>query len=164
MIEAMLAMRADLEMLKSAFGNSLRVGPVAVVDAKKGFRISLASDEGGMFLSPWYPHPESGGATRTWMPLSEGQIVGIINPSGDPRQGILLRAGFSGVNPPPSADLDANVFSFAGVTMTAKAGLLTIDGNVQINGQSIRHNLKEIGDSHRHADVTPGSAETGLPT
>lgn len=137
MISQFLTLKADVEALKSAFGAALRVGPVEQVDAAKGFRISWGKDAGGNpFLSPWYPHPESGGATSTWAPLSKGQVVGIINPDGDPRQGILLRGGFSDQNPPPSASLEENVFRFGGVTITVtESGAITIDaaGPVTVN-------------------------------
>lgn len=129
MIREFVALKSDIEALKSAFGNSMRVGPVKVVDPEKGFRISFGAGTGGNeYLSPWYPHPESGGKTSTWMPLSEGQIVGIINPTGDPRQGVLLRGGFSDQNPPPSQSLSENVFVFGGVKITiAEDGSVIID-------------------------------------
>ncbi len=121
MFRDLLAMKIDIEMLKTAFGKSLKVGPIEQIDAKKGYRIKLGEDENGEpFLSPWYPHPESGGATSTWAPLSKGQIVGMINPTGDARQGILLRGGFSDINRPPSADLLASVLKAFGVTVTVR--------------------------------------------
>lgn len=129
MIGEIIAQRADIERLKSTLGGMVKVGPVAIVDPKKGFRIKLGeSGEGQPYLSPWYPHPESGGATKTWAPLSEGQIVGMINPGGDPRQGVLLRGGFSDDNPQPSESLDENKFLFGGVEITIAA-----DGSVVIN-------------------------------
>ena len=106
----LVGMKIDIEMLKTAFGKSLKVGPVAAIDAEKGYRIKFGEDENGQpFLSPWYPHPESGGASSTWMPLSLGQIVGMMNPNGDPRQGLLIRGGFSDANQSPSNDLLASV-------------------------------------------------------
>lgn len=122
-------MKADIEALKTVMGTALRVGAVAVVDPVKGFRVKWGEGaDGKPFLSPFYPHPESGGATSTWAPLSEGQIVGVLNPGGDPRQGILLRGGFSGKNPPPSQSLDENKLTFGGVSVTiTKDGAVVID-------------------------------------
>ena len=141
MISEIIAQRADIEQLKSLFGRSLKVGPVEVVDAEKGFRIKLGQNEGGEpYLSPFYPHPESGGATSTWMPLSKGQIVGVINPGGDPRRGVLLRGGFSDENPPPSQSLDENMFSFGGVTVSVNK-----DGDVRIDAaQTVTVNAPKI--------------------
>jgi hypothetical protein len=142
MIREFVSLRADVEQLKSMFGRGIKVGPVAVVDPERGFRIKLGEGEGGEpYLSPWYPHPESGGATKTWAPLSKGQIVGMINPGGDPRQGILLRGGFSDANPPPSQSLGENVFAFGGVTITvAEGGAVTIDapGTVVVNSPDVQ--------------------------
>lgn len=170
MISEIVAQRADIEHLKSLFGRSLRVGAVEVVDAEKGFRIKLGEGAGGEpFLSPWYPHPESGGATRTWAPLSKGQIVGIINPGGDPRQGVLLRGGFSDDNPPPSQSLDENVLEFGGVTLTISAnGALTIDApgkvvvnspNIELGGEGGRQ-VARVGDL---VDVGSGSSSGKWP-
>lgn len=164
MIEAIIDMQVDIEMLKTAFGNSLRVGPIEEIDAKKGFRLKYGDSPNGPWLSPWHPHPESGGATGTWFPLSKGQVVGVINPAGDPRQGVLLRGGFSGVNPPISENLGENKYTFGGVTITIAAGKITIEGDVQINGSSLRHNEKNVGDSHIHGGVIPGAADTDVPS
>lgn len=132
MISELVSMRTDIEQLKSSLGRSLKVGPVEVVDAVKGFRIKLGEDsEGKPFLSPWYPHPESGGATKTWAPLSKGQIVGMLNPGGDPKQGILVRGGFGGENTAPSTSLDENLFEFGGVKIA-----LSADGVVMISAPS----------------------------
>lgn len=182
MFDILVGMKTDIEMLKTAFGNSLKVGPVAVVDAAKGYRLKLGSDpDGADYLSPWYPHPESGGQSSSWMPLSVGQIVGVINPGGDPRQGVLFRAGFSAENAAPSTDLAANVLKAFGVTMTVKDGALTIEGNVVIKGDvditgdqtvtgdvdfkdgHVEHNSKNIGDTHVHGGVEPGGSTTSTP-
>lgn len=164
MIEALIDMRVDIEMLKTAFGNSLRVGPIEEIDAKKGFRLRYGdAPDGTPFLGPWHPHPESGGATGTWFPLSKGQVVGVINPAGDPRQGVLIRGGFSGINPPISDNLGENKYTFGGVTITVADGKVTIEGNVHVVGDSLRHNDKNVGDDHTHRDVVSGPADTGPP-
>jgi len=132
----LIDVKIDLEQLKTAFGNSLRVGPIKHIDPKKGYRIDEGTgSDGRPKLSPWYPHPESGGTTKTWFPLSEGQIVGVLNPHGNPRQGVLLRGGFSDQNPPPSQSLGQNRFVFAGVTITVENGVVTVDGNIRVNGR-----------------------------
>lgn len=170
MIDALVGMKADIEMLKTAFGNALRVGPVEVVDATRGYRLKLGEGpDGTPFLSPWYPHPESGGQTSSWAPLSTGQIVGVLNPSGDMRQGVIFRAGFSDANAAPSADLLANVLKAFGLTVTMRDGKLSIDGDVEITGNvdfrggHVRHNDTPIDDTHRHGEVRSGNDDTGIP-
>lgn len=171
MLRDVIGMKIDIEMLKNAFGKSLKVGPVAAIDAEKGYRIKFGEDESGQpFLSPWYPHPESGGNSSTWMPLSLGQIVGMINPNGDPRQGLLIRGGFSDRNQPPSTDLFANIFKAFGVAITIKDGVVTIDGDLIVNGNAdfknghVKHNDANIGDTHIHGGVEPGRANTDVPS
>lgn len=171
MYRDLVGMKIDIEMLKTAFGKSLKVGPVADIDEKRGYRIKFGEDENGQpFLSPWYPHPESGGSSSTWMPLSKGQIVGMINPNGDPRQGLLFRGGFSDENAPPSNDLLANVFRAFGVSVTVKDGKVTIKGDLVVEGKAdfkgehVKHNDVSIGDNHVHSGVAPGDSETDPPS
>lgn len=133
MFGALVELKADVEHLKSAFGNALRVGPVEVVDAQKGYRLKLGEDaDGNPFLSPWYPHPETG---KTSVPLKPGQIVGVVNPTGDMRQGLLFRGGYSGEHSSPNDNMDANVFEDAGVRIEIVNGIVAISGNVVINGR-----------------------------
>ncbi len=124
MISDFVAMRLDIEMMKTAFGNSLKVGPVEVIDAEKGYRLRLGGTDEDPFLSPFYPHPETG---KTSVPLKKGQIVGVVNPSGDPRQGFIFRGGYSDENPSPNSDPLANVFQDAGVKISIKDGELVIE-------------------------------------
>lgn len=132
-------MKADLEHLKSAFGQSIRVGPVAEIDAAKGYRLKLGEgEEGAPFLSPWLPHPETG---KTSVPLKLGQIVGVVAASGNLRQGLVFRGGYGGGNDSPNADMAANVFEDAGVRITIAGGALRIEAGgstVEISGEGIR--------------------------
>ena len=159
----LLAMSADLAMLKTAFGNSLKVGPIEEVDAVKGYRIKLGEANGTPFLSPWQPHPESG---KTSVPLKKGDIVGIVSPSGDMRQGVMFRAGYSGPRPSPNDDVNANVFEDAGVRVTVADGALAIivggvtfrfsgDGFFQTGGRQ-EHDGKNVGSDHGHVSAPPG--------
>jgi hypothetical protein len=159
----LLAMSADLAMLKSAFGNSIKVGPIEDVDAVKGYRIKLGETKGKPFLSPWQPHPESG---KSSVPLRKGDIVGIVSPSGDMRQGVMFRAGYSGPRPSPNDDMNANVFEDAGVRVTVADGALSIliagvtfrfsgDGFVQTGGRQ-EHDGKNVGSDHGHVSAPPG--------
>ena len=169
MIDIVVAMKTDLEMLKTAFGNALKVGPVEVIDAKKGYRLKLGDGPNGPFLSPWYPHPESGGQSLSWMPLSKGQIVGVIQPNGDHPQGVMFRAGFNGEHQPPSEDLAQNMLKALGVTLSIKDGTLTLEGNLVVRGNAdfsdghVKHEGKHIDNTHVHRDVMPGGGLSGVP-
>ena len=171
MISDFIAMRLDVEMLKTAFGNALKVGPVEVVDAKKGYRLRLGGTNDAPFLSPWYPHPETG---KTSIPLRKGQIVGVVNPSGDPRQGLMFRGGYSDANPSPNDDMEANVFEDAGVRISVANGALVVeaggvtfrfsgDGFEQTGGKQT-HDGRNVGSTHVHGGVVTGSSKTSEPS
>lgn len=169
LIDEVLRLRSDMEAVKSALGEALIVGTVDQVDPERGYRINLGEGTEGPMLSPWLPHPESGGQTASWVPLSEGQIVGLFSPSGDLRQGLLLRGGFGGENQPPSQDLQENVIEAFGVRITMRDGKLTIEGDLIVEGDvdfrdgHVRHNETDIGDTHRHDESMPGNGLTGEP-
>ncbi|WP_394689049.1 baseplate assembly protein [Hoeflea sp.] len=159
----LLSMSADIAMLRSAFGNSLKVGPIEEVDAVKGYRIKLGEANGKPFLSPWQPHPESG---KSSVPLRKGDIVGVVSPSGDMRQGVMFRAGYSGPRPSPNDDMNANVFEDAGVRVTLADGALVLAvggvtfrfsgaGFVQDGGRQ-EHNGKNVGSDHGHVSAPLG--------
>jgi phage baseplate assembly protein gpV len=182
MIEFLTGQRIDIEMLKTRFGQMIRIGPIEEINSAKGYRIKLGDGDDGPFLSPWLPHPESGGQTSSWIPLSKGQVVGVLSPNGDIRQGVLLRGGFTDSNPAPSSDLMANVLKGLGATVTLKDGTLTVDcglvkfiadveieGNLLVKGKvdfaagHVKHNGTNIGDFHVHSGVIPGGADTEGP-
>lgn len=122
MDDPFLKLLSMIEKLNTKSSNTLIVGPVEEIDAVKGFRIKLGETDEGPYLSPWYPHPESGGKSRTWMPLTKGQIVSVSNPNGDSRQGTVQRAGFTDEFPPPSDKLDENRFEFGALSVSATGG------------------------------------------
>ncbi|BAP94468.1 baseplate assembly protein [Aurantimonas phage AmM-1] len=138
MISDLLALRSDLEQMKTLFGHMMRVGPVEVIDAVKGYRLKLGDGEDGPFLSPWYPHPETG---KTSVPLKKGQVVAVLNPSGDPRQGVPIRGGYSDGHPSPNQNMEANVFQDAGVRLEVVDGKLTLNADADVDfviGANIR--------------------------
>lgn len=54
----------------------------------------------------------------------------------------------------------------AGNPITVKAGACTFtfsDAGLEITGGTIKHNGKDIGDTHTHTGVEPGPANTGPP-
>ena len=171
--------------------NMLRVGTVEQVDGKKGYQVKFAEEDGKAVPSPWFPHPEQGGAYKTWRPLSKGQIVFAICPDGDPRQGFIMpQGGFSDENKQPSEKTDENVETFGDWKMTltkdghvmswgennsitfGKDGVVekigdhvrrtTKDGTKFENGK-VQHDDRNIGKDHKHGQVQPGAGKTGDP-
>lgn len=157
--DGLVSMSADIAMLRSAFGNALKVGPIEEVDAAKGYRIKLGETNGKPFLSPWLPHPESG---KSSVPLRKGDIVGVISPSGDMRQAVMFRAGYSGPRPSPNDDMNANVFEDAGVRISVVDGVVKIVGNLLVEGNAdfnvghLKAHGKDVGHDHGHVSAPPG--------
>lgn len=172
MIEDIIALRSELEALKNTVARLIQVGTVAVMDAEKGYRIKLGEDADGQpFLSPFYPHPETG---KTSVPLKKNQIAVALNPGGDPRQGMLVRGGYSDEHKSPNDDLEANVFEDAGVRVSIKDGaliikagavILTVSGDgLIITGGKVTHDGKNIGSTHIHGGVRQGGNDTKEPS
>ncbi|MBB3937932.1 phage baseplate assembly protein V [Aureimonas phyllosphaerae] len=166
-----VALKTELERMRSAMANMVRVGPVHAVDAKRGYRLKLGQDaEGQPFLSPWLPHPETG---KTSVPLKVGQIVGVVSANGDLRQGAMFRGGYSEANASPNDDMAANVFEDAGVRVEIGGGELRLiiggvtwtfsgAGEAQAGGQKTHDDLN-VGSTHRHTGVVVGGALTEGP-
>lgn len=57
------------------------------------------------------------------------------------------------------------VLKLNATTVEINAPTVTINGaNTTINGSSLKHNLKNIGDDHRHSGVQAGGNSTGVPS
>ena len=113
--------------LKRQLAGMVKVGTVAETDAKKGYRLDFGKDDNGQpKLSPWLPHPESGGKAKSWFPMSKGQVVAMMTPPGDNRQGILLRGGFTDQYKQPSQNMQENVFEYGNVRIEVKDGRVRI--------------------------------------
>ncbi len=168
--DVLVGIVTDLQMLKTAFGKAMKMGPVEQINPVKGYRLRLGEGPNGPFLSPWYPHPETG---KSSVPLKKGQVVGVVNPTGDPRQGFLIRGGYSDAYPSPNDDMDANVFEDAGVRLSIAGGTLRVAvgdvtfeisaAGVTISGGEVRHDGKNIGSTHVHGGILPGGADTDGP-
>lgn len=165
----------EISDLKHRVANMLIVGPVTDCDPVKGYRIQIGlTRDGEPVKSWWLPHPDSGGENSDWRPLSIGQLVIGLNPSGDPEQGHLVRAGFGGGNKAPSDDLGEVVLhEGGGVRIAVKGSALTVTvggvtwslsgaGQRQIGG-SVEHDGVDIGRDHRHGDTEPGGGVSGKP-
>lgn len=168
--DVLVGIVTDLQMLKTAFGKAMKMGPVEEIDPARGYRLKLGEGPNGPFLSPWYPHPETG---KSSIPLKKGQVVGVVNPTGDPRQGFLIRGGYSEDNPSPNDDMDANVFEDAGVRVSVAGGALQISAGgvtvvisgdgMTITGGTVRHDDRNIGSTHTHGGILPGGSNTAGP-
>ena len=175
-IRELVELAARIAELERRFSGMMRHGTVAEVDANtQRIRLDLGPAHGtsGRFLSPWIPYAQFSGALRVHTPPSVGQQFTAMSPNGDFQQSVAVPLTHSNANPSPSTATDQNVLRFGDVTLTLSQDYLEIaiggvrfkvDGaNVEITGGQVRHNGRNIGDSHIHNGVLSGPSVTGAP-
>jgi phage baseplate assembly protein gpV len=162
--------------LERRFSGLMRHGTVEEIDpAQQIMRLNFGEGEDSQpFLSPWVPYAQIAGALKVHTPPSKGQQFTLLSPTGDWQQAVALPLTWSNQNQSPSDKGDENVLTFGNVRITVKDNLtevkvgdvtmkVTGDG-VSIKGGRVEHDARNIGSSHRHEDVEPGAALTGVPT
>lgn len=79
--------------------NLVRKGTVLAVDHKKAL-CRVATGELETNWLPWLTL--AAGKTLTWAPPDEGEQIILLNPGGDPAEGVVLRGLYADDNAPPS--------------------------------------------------------------
>lgn len=139
----------------------IQIGTVEEADhAAPRYRVRI-----GRLLTGWLPQAVArAGADSAWWPLSEGEQVVVVAPSGDLAQGVIVATLYQSAHPAPSDDgdehrivyddgtvvshtpgnLKASVKGDVSVTATGSITLeadgdieITAGGNVTINGSRI---------------------------
>lgn len=161
--------------------------------AKARVRLRIGEGDDGPLLSPWVPYGQIAGALKLHSPPSVGQQMTLCSPSGDVRQAVAMPMTWSNQNSSPSTAGDQHVLTFGGFTITLKGDELhvsgpkvvlecggtsltldcatallksddvTFDGRTLVKGESLKHNAKNVGDSHKHKGVIPGGGITQEP-
>lgn len=178
-------LEAQIERLKRQIGNVVREGRVTEVDFERG----LAEVQMDGLASRMIPFVQrAGSGVKDWDPPSAGERVVVLSPTGDPAKGLVMPGGWSDDNPAPDnrggnrtivVENDATIR--AGGTITLEAGeevrilvgetLIRLhEGGIEIAGEQIpitgarvEHNGLDIGATHKHRDVMPGTQPTGIP-
>lgn len=115
-------------------------------------------------------------------PPEDGGLVVLLAVGGDEGDLVALPAGnpskrMGGLNPGDSGlyteagdkvilrrDGTIEIAAGASVHVAVGAVRLTVSpAGLDIEGGYVRHNGKDIGDTHKHGGVTPGAAETDVP-
>ena len=175
-IRELVELAARIAELERRFSGMMRHGTVTEVDTNtQRIRLDFGPAHGtsGRFLSPWIPYAQFSGALRVHTPPSVGQQFTAMSPNGDFQQAVAVPLTHSSANPSPSTAANQNVVRFGDVTLTLAEDSLEVavggvrfkvDGaNVEITGGQVRHNGKNIGDSHIHSGVLSGPSVTGAP-
>lgn len=150
--------------------NRKRTGTISEVDNAKGLaRVKIGDGEAGPYLSPWVPWKEvSAGGTSSHIPPTVGQQVDIVSESGDMTDGVIDFSTHSNANPRPHDGPEA-VIVHGATRITLGDGVVeivadvTIKGALVIEGPSVDHNGKNIGDTHVHGGIIPGGSDTSTP-
>ena len=171
-LETLIAKVAELDRKISGM---VRHGPATDVDpARQRFRMETGrSADGTVAKSPWIPYGQHAGALRIHTPVSVGQNMTALSPSGDPQQAVGIPMTWSTANASPSQSGDENVITFGNVRIELKGDRLLISaggvsveisGNgLKVTGGKVEHDGKNIGRDHRHTGVEPGGGQTGDP-
>ena len=178
-LETLYARMAELERKQDGM---VTRGPVAEVDTKaKTARLRLGGTDDKPFLSPPIPYSSMMGKLKAHIPPGVGQQFFAVSDAGDFRQGVAVPLTESDKNKSPSDKDDENVVTYGNARFDLKGDSLQItvpsiklvcggvtfelsSAGIKVTGGKIEHDDKNIGKTHKHLDVTPGGAKSGLPT
>ena len=169
---------SELADLRRRLSNKKRDGKIVELDLAKGLaKVKLSEGHKGKpFLTDWIPWTEiSAGAIKTSFSPSVGEQVSVSSESGDLTDAVIDFSSPSNENVRPHSgveavmtcngsrfELGATISFEAAADATTTASKIMLIGDVEITG-TIKCNGVNIGDDHKHKDVTAGSAESGEP-
>lgn len=173
-LEALARRVADLER---RLRSQTRVGKVVEVDAAEGVARVQINDADQPFVTGWIPWEEpAAGANKTHNPPSEGQQVRIFSETGDLADASIQGSLNSTANGRPSGAGDEYILLSVGpasiraigggsaIVFTVGGYSLTLSASGAVNtGGALSHDGKDIGKTHTHGGVSPGSASTSVP-
>ncbi len=190
MSDELLELYNRVAALERRAAGLVKHGRVSEVNAREGWvRLDIGAGDAGRLISPKIPYAQFAGALKAHTPPSVGQQMTWLAPGGDPRQSFALPLTWSEQNESPSQNQDENVVTYGNVRMTLKDNLVRINvGGLQWEltsehmtldvggvhwkfsaagyaqaGGGMGHNGRDVGATHKHPDVMPGGARTGLP-
>lgn len=157
----------SLDDLDRRMASTLMNGRVAEIRGTEVRLELLPADRrtGKPFLSPWVQLQEAAGQTATRMPVKVGDPMRLLSPNGVVgSQSLALRDGYTEDAPAPGEDGEF-VIAFGDVALRSKGGDLRIvaPGKVRVESAELRHNARNVGDSHKHLGVIPGGGKTAEP-
>jgi len=150
-------------------------GKVTDVDTSKArARIEIGKDDdGNPVKSPWIPYKQVAGSLKFHQPPAVGETMTMRSASGDVEQGVLEAFHWSDDNPANSTDAQSNVMTFGDTKVTIGTSSIDVEvggvkvsfsgSGLEITGGEVKHNGKDIGDTHKHSEVMSGGDETGPP-
>lgn len=150
-------------------------GTVQEVDGNR-LRLKLGERDGRTgkeFLSPWVQRQELAGGSASNMPVKVGDPMRLLSPNGEiGSQSLAIRDSHTDAKPNPEQEKEF-VLTHDGATLRMNGSGIVLDvggssveikgGEVKVTSGVLKHNAKNVGDTHLHTGVTPGPAPTGAP-
>lgn len=154
---------------------SQMTGRVAAVDGNR-VRVQLAEKgaDGQPFLSPWVNLQEAAGATGTNMPVKVGDPVRLLSPNGEiGSQSLAIRDSHTEDAQNPASKPEELALTYGGgairmsddgVTISHGSASITLSGDtIHALSALLKHNEKNVGDTHKHGAVVRGGQFTDPP-
>jgi len=167
--------------------NTVLIGTVSHVEGKR-YKVTA-----GNITTDWLRYGGTrAGALRMWSPLTVGEQVVVLSPSGDLAQGVIVASIESNAFPSPGSDgqtinvifPDGSTLDFGGGTLSfetgaavkikaasieMEAGSISIKGPVDQSGGDITAETDVVGGgislkTHTHGGVQSGGSATAGPT
>lgn len=119
--EIFVEVMARIARLEQRVANMALHGPVTDIDPKKQLaRVRIGGTDEAPWKSPWIPYGQFAGGLKVHTPPTVGQNMTLLNPTGDPSQGVLLPFTWNNAFKSPSENGDENVLTFGNVRIEIK--------------------------------------------
>ncbi|KAB2752274.1 phage baseplate protein [Brucella anthropi] len=165
-VRELLSLRKSIDDLERRLSASHMTGKVIAVDGDR-VRLELQPEDsrtGKPFLSPWVQVQEAAGSTGTHFPVAIGDPIRLFSPNGElGSQSIAIRDGYTedAKNPAKNGEL---VIAYGGCALRFENGVAVIEADDIIHkSKNLKHNEKNIGDTHTHGGVERGGSNTREP-
>lgn len=165
-VRELLSLRKSIDDLERRLSASHMTGKVVAVDGDR-VRLELQPEDsrtGKPFLSPWVQVQEAAGSTSTHFPVAIGDPIRLFSPNGElGSQSIAIRDGYTedAKNPAKNGEL---VIAYGGCALRFENGVAVIEADDIIHkSKNLKHNEKNIGDTHTHGGVERGGSNTREP-
>ncbi|MES5046513.1 phage baseplate protein [Rhizobium nepotum] len=165
----------NIDDLNRRFVASQMTGRVAEIDGSRvRLELAAAGANGKPFLSPWVQVQEAAGATGTNMPVEIGDPMRLFSPNGEiGSQSLAIRDSHTADAQNPAGTPKELAITYAGsaIRMTAEGLKLSHGGSsitisedtIHALSSHLRHNEKNVGDSHNHGGIRRGGENTFEP-
>lgn len=169
LVDKLVEMERRIFEVERRAANRKRTGVIDELDLSKGLaRVQL---EGGEtpYRTGWLPWKEiAAGGISSHIPPTKGQQVDVLSESGDLTDAVIDFSTHSNANPRPHDGPEAVIVHGAtrlliGDGVVEISANVTIKGDLQVDGSSMRHNDKSVGADHTHGGVVPGNSNTDFP-